>query len=394
MAYYRPSIDAEGVHIPTYDDILSHLIEEYKSVFGDDIYLGVDSKDYQMLSIFAKSLDDFCALSVDAYNSRSPIYATGDSLDVLCTVVGLTRKSAENAVVTLKLTGTDNTVISEGSKVVDFNGELWSTDSEVTISSGEATVTATKDVAGEVKLTADYITTIYTPIVGWTGVENTSTGTTGKDTESDEDLRVRMTQKLITKATFNEISIENEIRNLDEVTDCVVYANNTNSTDDRGITAHSICAVVKGGDNQEIADTVFGMKAPGIGTYGTTSETVVDTYGNSNTVYFSRPNTKAITVTIAGTVYDARSDLTAMKNSIKEAVMNYINGLAIGESFTVNQLYAVIYSLNTVVGLAMTSLYVTYGGTDYTTVLLANWNDEIRVTSDTDIDVSGIVYNS
>ena len=90
MAYFRPSIDADGIHVPTYDDILENLITQYRMIFGDDVYIGVDSKDYQLLSVFAKALDDYAALAVDAYNARSPLYATGDALDVLCSLVGIT----------------------------------------------------------------------------------------------------------------------------------------------------------------------------------------------------------------------------------------------------------------------------------------------------------------
>lgn len=392
MAYFRPSIDSEGIHIPTYDDILNHLIDQYKAVFGDDVYVGIDSKDYQMLSIFARAMDDFSALAVDAYASRSPLYATGDSLDVLCSVVGITRKSAEKAVATLQLTGVENTVIPAGSKVVDFDGGLWSTNASATIASGVATVTATKDEAGEYNLTAGSIATIYTPVVGWTGVSNTTVGVVGEDTETDEALRTRMRQQLITKATFNEVSIESAVRNVEDVENAVVCVNNGGSTDDRGIPAHSICAVVDGGESQAVADAIFATKAPGVGTYGSTSATVVDAYGNSNTISFSRPTTDRVVIVLSGNVYDARTDLAALKDSIKEAIMEYVNALGIGDSLTVNRLYGVIYSLDTVTGLSMEDLYARINGTEERTTYTPNWDELLRIQSENDIDVSGIVY--
>ena len=107
MAYFEPSIDADGIHIPTYDDVLENLITEYKNIFGEDVYLGVETPDYQLLSMFAKHLDDMYAICVDAYNARNPDYATGNSLDLLLPLNGMSRKQATYSTVTLKLTAFD-----------------------------------------------------------------------------------------------------------------------------------------------------------------------------------------------------------------------------------------------------------------------------------------------
>ena len=91
MAYFEPYIDAEGVHIPTYDDVLGYLIERYRAIFGSDVYLGEETPDYQMLSVFAKCLDDNSAMIVEAYNARNPLYASGNSLDTIVELAGIIR---------------------------------------------------------------------------------------------------------------------------------------------------------------------------------------------------------------------------------------------------------------------------------------------------------------
>ena len=101
MAYFEPSIDAEGIHIPTYDDIMEYLIAQYKAIFGDDVYIKEDTKDYQLLSVFAKCMDDYAALVVDSYNARNPNYATGDSLDLLLPLVSMRRREATPSKVVL-----------------------------------------------------------------------------------------------------------------------------------------------------------------------------------------------------------------------------------------------------------------------------------------------------
>ena len=394
MAYFRPSIDADGIHIPTYDDILSYLIEQYKSVFGNDVYLGIDSKDYQMLSVFAKAMDDFAALAVDAYNARSPLYATGDSLDVLCTLVGITRYPAEKAVASIHVVGVADTVIPSGSKVVDVDGGLWSTSEDVTIGDGGASVGIVKDEAGEYKLVEGSISTIYTPVIGWFGVSNETIGTVGKDVENDEELRARMRRTLVTKAYTNEISIGNAVMNVDGVDKVQVCVNNSDDTDDRGIPAHSICVLVNGGDSHEIAEEIFANKAPGIGTYGSVSESVTDAYGNAVTVNFSRVTMDDIMIYVVGTVYDSRVDVDSLRERIKSAIFDYVGGLDVGESLVVNRLYPVIYSAAGISSLDITDLYLLVSGEEIRTRYDIDWDEKISLENEDSVDADGIELGS
>ena len=53
MAYFAPYIDTTGIHLPTYRDIQEDLINEMKSIYGDDIYIAEDAQDYQLISAFS-----------------------------------------------------------------------------------------------------------------------------------------------------------------------------------------------------------------------------------------------------------------------------------------------------------------------------------------------------
>ena len=57
-SYFAPYIDSNGFHRPTYSQILDNLISNYKSIYGQDVYLGNDSADYQWISIVAYRLND------------------------------------------------------------------------------------------------------------------------------------------------------------------------------------------------------------------------------------------------------------------------------------------------------------------------------------------------
>ena len=95
MSYFAPFIDASGVHMPTYEDRLADLCEAYRNIFGTDAELSASVPDYQLLSVFARALDDTAALVVEGFNARNPMYASGSALDLLLPQYGLTRNPGE-----------------------------------------------------------------------------------------------------------------------------------------------------------------------------------------------------------------------------------------------------------------------------------------------------------
>ena len=95
MSYFPPYIDACGIHMPTYEDRLQDLCSAYRSIFGQEAELSPAVPDYQLLSVFAKALDDTSALVLQAYNSRNPLYASGQALDLLLPLYGIARQPGE-----------------------------------------------------------------------------------------------------------------------------------------------------------------------------------------------------------------------------------------------------------------------------------------------------------
>lgn len=95
MSYFPPYIDETGIHMPTYEDRLQDLLSAYRSIFGQEAELSPAVPDYQLLSVFAKALDDTSALVLQAYNSRNPLYASGQALDLLLPQYGIVREPGE-----------------------------------------------------------------------------------------------------------------------------------------------------------------------------------------------------------------------------------------------------------------------------------------------------------
>ena len=356
MAYFEPSIDAEGIHIPTYLDIMEYLKSAYRGIFGEDVYLGEETKDYQMLSIFAKCLDDYAALVVDSYNARNPNYAEGDSLDLLLPLVSMTRRAATSSTAVLSLSGTAGMEIDAGKVAIDTNGNLWTLDSAVVLDeNGEAEIGATCQTKGAIAAPIGSINGIYTPVVGWDSVTNEAEATLGMNTETDDEVRTRRKNSVNLKNNGSYDAIMRALMGLeidgDRVTFASVLMNDTGSTDANGIPAHSICCVVDGlddGDNA-IGEAIWKAKAPGIGTYGGPSGdnrrtvTYVDSYGHSNTIYFARPVSSVVTVVVninATSGYDGDRVVPIIKQAIEDG----INGLGIGKSWGVTMAYRDIYN--------------------------------------------------
>ena len=72
--YFAPYIDASGVHLPTYQDRLDALLSSYRTIFGPEANLEISSPDYQLLSVFARALDDLSQLILVGFRlPESPV---------------------------------------------------------------------------------------------------------------------------------------------------------------------------------------------------------------------------------------------------------------------------------------------------------------------------------
>lgn len=328
MAYFAPYIDASGLHIPTYSDIMEYLEEQVRLIFGNDIYLGDDAQDYQLLSVFAAKLFDVMQLAELNYNNRSPATASGVALDTLVAINGLQRQPATASTATVTLTGTAGAVISGGAVQQVSTGYLWSLPASVTIGSdGTAEALATCQQLGPTVAVPGDLSIIATPTAGWVSVTNAAAADLGRAVETDAELRARQAQSVANPSQTIIESLQGGLASVPGVSMVKVYQNDTNTTDANGLPAHSIEAVVEGGDDYDIAYQINLRKDDGVSTNGTESETVVDTMGQSHTINFSRPTQTPIYVSL--TV----DPLIGYKGSdtIKAAVAAYINALGIGE---------------------------------------------------------------
>lgn len=344
MSYFAPYVDESGLHYPTYNDILEDLIEDMQTIYGSGIYLGNDSQDYQMLSKFAEKIyDTYQALEI-AYNAHSPVTAIGTGLDYIVAINGIKRKMGTNSTATLTLTGTPHTTIIGGT-AADDNGNIWLLPDEVVLDdNGVASVEAICQYAGTITALANTITKIMTPTQGWESVTNPEDSTTGVAVEVDSQLRARRAESVAQPSQSMLLGMKGALEALENVKRVAVYENDTGTTDENGLPAHSICAVVESGDEDEIANTILIRKGVGCGTYGNQSVEIIDDYGQSYDIRFSRVQYVDIDIEVN---ISRRSGYSASTpDEIAAAIVLYLEDFSIGTDLTTSIIWMVAQQVN------------------------------------------------
>jgi len=230
MAYFAPYIDSAGLHIPAYQDIINDLVAQAQTIYGQDLYLGEDSQDYQYMSIVAAKIYDAMQLLQAVYNAYGPSGAVGTGLDSLVKLNGMKRLPATYSTAPGTLTGTPGTQITNGI-VQDQNGYQWPLPSPVTIGTGgTVNVTVTCTTPGPIAAAAGTINQIVTPVYGWSSFTNTAAASLGTNVETDSALRAR--QAISTAGASRTLleGTEGALAALPGVTRSVVFENDQGAT--------------------------------------------------------------------------------------------------------------------------------------------------------------------
>ncbi len=333
-----PTIDATGIHVSDFPTVLAYLQAQYQAIYGADVYLGNDSQDGQFLAVLAQAYTDCASVAVAAFNSFSPATAQGTGLSSVVKINGLKRETPSNSQVDVIIAGAVGTTITNGS-IKDQNGLIWTLPASVVIPATlSITVTATCTTLGAVQASPGINWTINTPTNGWSGVTNTSSGTPGEPVETDAALRQRQAASTMLPSQTVADGIRGALLALPGVTRVVLDENDTSAMDADGVSANATSWVVEGGDATAIATVIANKKTMGTPTYGSTTETVTDSAGDTRTINFYRPTETEITVELTLQAFAGYTN--AIGAQAAAAVAAYIQVLPIGATIFVNRLFA------------------------------------------------------
>lgn len=332
------TVTDQGIVAPDYQTILEKLTEYFRKIYGEDAYLDPDSKDGQMVALYALGIHDANNTAIDVYNSFSPATGRGRALASNVKINGITRKLATSSTADVVVTGENGTLIAAGS-VRDANGIVWDLPVNVNIpASGSVTVTATCRTPGPVAAMANSITRIANPTRGWLSVTNPLAATVGGAGETDAQLRQRQARSTALPATTTMDGLDGALLDVAGVTRVRVYENDKDIADANGLPPHSISCIVEGGDADQIATVISKKKDQGTSTFGTTTVNLTGRYGEPKAIKFSRPVLVEVFVDIVVKTYPGYT--TEIAEEIKVEIAKYINSLRFDDDVLLSRLYS------------------------------------------------------
>lgn len=213
---------------------------------------------------------------------------------------------------------------------------------------------AVDDVVGIFPQEALAIDTISVPIPGWDSIVNPVAATTGRLTETDEELRERFRNSKFFQSQNIIEGILDALRNVAGVSDVRIYENDTNATDGFGVPGHSFLPIVLGGLPSDVAQSIWDNKPTGIPSVGNTTVQITDSQGFLHNISYKQPDEIAVYVTME--ISNTGAMPGDADSQIKQNLVNHSNNnLFIGTDVIYSRLYTPI---NTVPGFTVNSLTI------------------------------------
>jgi len=358
-------ITAAGCIRPDFAACLAYIQAAYRAIYGQDVYLGADCQDGQLMALLANAIHDCNGQTLAVFNAYSPATAQGEGLSSVVKINGIRRKSPTYSTCDFLNVGQVGATITAG-VVRDDAGNGWLLPDFTIPISGQILVTGVCQTIGAVMLSADAVDTanglgaIATPQLGWQSATNPAAASPGQPVETDSQLRQRQSLSVgLPSQTILEGMI-GALYALPGVTRIRPYENDTDVVDPTtGAPGHTLALVVEGGDATQIATIIAAKKSPGVGTYGDVLVTRTDLYGIPHPIRFLRP--KALPIAWKVTVRPKAGYTLDVASAIKASLAAYTNGVAIGG----NQEYASAYPAANLTGDPRSSTFEIIGLSSY-----------------------------
>ena len=266
------------------------------------------------------------------YDSRNPNAAIGYDLDIIASLTQTFRGKGTYSTVFLKITGEIGATIPKGSLFDSGDGtpQFQSTSDSTIGVSKNITIQATCTERGAINANVGEINRIPIVISGVTAVTNESVPTVGLDAETDEELRIRRVVELAKNSNSQFTSIISNINSVSGVTEVQAFENFSQSTNDKGMEAHSAAFIVKGGSDYDVAKAIYQKRCVGIpvvavGSGDSVTVEVYDEYeSNARDITFSRPSFLEMNVSVTIKRGSNLDDQT--KEIIKDYILLYSTG--------------------------------------------------------------------
>lgn len=352
-----------GFSRPSLEDLISDLWDVLEAAFGPEISRAPGTPQAQLVGNFAAMLDVAWQAAEDLYNQNRPSTASGVPLTQLGAFIGIERQAATQTLVAVTVTGPAATPILTSHLARSANGDLFSPVFDTAIGGGGTAVVGFRAVeSGPIVVGVGELNEIVSAGTGWTSITNLQStsqfpNVLGADGETDEAFRQRYEASTELQATNVLESLYAALLAVEAVTQVRIYVNDTAGTV-AGRPAHSYEVVIEGGADADIAEAIWQHHPAGITLFGSTTENITDSQGQTQAINFTRPTPVDITVAIT-TATGADFPSTGV-DDIKAAIVAFGPGqFGIGDDVNVARLYT---PANSVQGHVISALTIDGGG--------------------------------
>lgn len=176
---------------------------------------------------------------------------------------------------------------------------------------------------GVVPIPASTLNEIVTPVTGWDSVINPSAGLTGREAETDAELRIRRAVEFLTGRGTEEAIIQNLLNNVEGVQAVTVTSNRTDVVDGEGLPPHSFETVIEGGIDADVANEIWISMPAGIQPFGDDTVAITDSQGRSQDISFSRPVSEYVHVKVRRAIYSEETYPVDGDDQIKQAIVDW-----------------------------------------------------------------------
>ena len=305
--------------------IRQSIVDDWTAVFDDEnatLNTSSESPAGQIIDSLAVLVTGKDSEFLNLANQFNPLTASGIFQDALGAIYFLSRKVATSTVVSCTCTGLAGTTIPQGSIIQTTDGLKLASLGAATIGAGgtvEVEFAAQK--SGAIDVGAHTCTKIVTVIAGWDTVDNSAAGILGSLVESRADFEKRRFNSVAANAHGSAAALQGAVYQVENVLDCLVLENKTDSTVTKqgvSLISHSVAVCVYGGENDDIAETIYNKLDAGCGTNGNTDITFTSSDGAVNNYKIVRPTPTPvyISVTINKTSQTAATVVQDIKNAI------------------------------------------------------------------------------
>lgn len=339
-------LNENGLQTKTLTELREELVSDFQTIYGIDINVDQNTQDGQQLNIWAQGGVDLREVLNQVNANFDPDQARGRILDQRIAINAITRNGGTYTLtpvnittdVALNLIGLDgqsdelNPTVANLYTVKDDAGtEFFLLDSVSIVAPGTQSLTFRAAEIGSVEIQINTITSPVTVVSGVTDINNPSGPLSiGVTEESDPEVKVRRKGSVAIPSLGYLDGIEASLADLDSVSTARVYENDTNITDLDGTEAHTIWAIVEGGDDIEIGEVIYKKKSSGSGMRGAESIAIPRPNNREFISKFDRPGQEDLwirfTIVLIGGGFIDTADL---KRQIVEGIIWEI-GVAAG----------------------------------------------------------------